>query len=317
MMALPTGIDDIKARLRLPAFAAPMFLISGPDLVIAACKAGMIGAFPTLNARPVAALEEWLVRIKSELVTAEQANPGRIAPWAANLIVHRSNARFADDLALVRKYEAPIVISALGSPTPIIDAIHDYGGLVFADVNSLTYARKAVDAGADGLVLVAAGAGGHTGFSTPFSLIPAVREFFDGPIVCGGGIVDGAGIRAMQTLGADFAYVGTRFIATDESLASPEYKQMLVDATISDIVTSPHFTGVPANYLMPSIANAGVDPAVLGTANPQINFDTEKKRDKVWKDIWAAGQGVGAIHSVQSVQSLVAELAAGYAASPN
>ncbi|MDH3977186.1 MAG: nitronate monooxygenase [Gammaproteobacteria bacterium] len=305
-------VANIKARLSIPAFAAPMFLVSNPALVIEACKAGVIGSFPTLNARPVSALEEWLQQITTELAEAELSNPGNIAPWAANLIVHKSNDRFQEDLDLVIKYKAPIVISALGSPARIIDDIHGYGGLVFADVNSVEFAKKAAAAGADGLILIASGAGGHTGFTTPFSLVPAVRKFFDGPIVCGGGIGDGAGIKAMEILGADFAYIGTRFIATTESLASDEYKQMLVDAHINDIVTSPYFTGVPANYLKVSIEKAGIDLDELLKANSEINFDNADKRSKAWKDIWSAGQAVGVIDEVQSTADLINELKSGY-----
>jgi nitronate monooxygenase len=305
-------VAAIRQRLALPVFAAPMFLISGPELVIAACRAGVVGAFPTLNARPVEVLEEWLVRIRRELGDAERENPGRIAPWAANLIVHRSNKRFGPDLDLVVRYEAPIVISALGSPKTVIREIHSYGGLVFADVSTVEHARKAVDAGADGLVLVAAGAGGHTGFVTPFAFVPAVREFFAGPLVVGGGIVNGAGVRALETLGADFAYVGTRFIATREAVSSNEYRQLLVASASGDIVCTPYFTGIPANYLKRSIENAGIDPRELAKPNPVVNIDDPEKRGKAWKDIWSAGQGVGAIKSVQTVAELVAELTTGY-----
>lgn len=303
--------ENIRTRLSIPAFAAPMFLVSSPELVIEACKAGVIGSFPTLNARPIAELEKWLEQITTELAAAETAAPGKVAPWAANLIVHPSNDRFQEDLDLVKQFKAPIVISALGNPGRIVDDIHEYGGLVFADVNSVDFAKKAAAAGADGLILIASGAGGHTGFTTPFAMIPAVRKFFDGPIICGGGISDGAGIKAMEMLGADFAYIGTRFIATHESLASDEYKQMLIDAGINDIVLSPYFTGVPANYLKVSVEKAGINPDELANASPEINFDNEEKR-KAWKDIWSAGQGVAAIDKVQSVAELVAELQSGY-----
>ncbi len=305
-------IATLKDRLSLPVIVAPMFLISGPDLVIAACRAGLVGAFPTLNARPLDVLEDWMQRITRELAEAEAAQPGRVAPWAANLIVHRSNPRFAEDLDLVVKYRAPIVISALGSPAAVVEAVHSYGGLVLADVNTVEYAKKAVSAGADGLVLVAAGAGGHTGEMTGFSFVPAVRQFFGGPLVLGGGITEGRGVRAAEVLGADLAYMGTRFIAARESLASDAYRDMLIRATIKDIVCSPYFTGVKANYLLPSILAAGIDPAVLTTANPQVNFDNSEKRSKVWKDIWSAGQGVDAITEVRSVAELVEELRTDY-----
>lgn len=311
-MSKPSVADRvaaIKARLAVPAFQAPMFLVSGPDLVIAACKAGVIGSFPTMNARPIAVLEEWFETITTELAAAEKETPGKVAPWAANLIVHRTFERFDEDFALVLKYKPEIVITALGSPKRVTEQVHDYGGLVFADVNSVTYAKKAVDAGADGLVLVASGAGGHTGFVTGFSFVPAVRSFFDGPIILGGGIVDGPGIRAAEVLGADFAYLGTRFIPAAESMANDKYKQMLVDCTEEDIILTAHFTGVPANYLRPSIENAGLDPEKLGVREEK-KFDSrgEDSEAKAWRDIFSAGQGLRSIDRVQPVSDLVAQL---------
>jgi len=307
-------VARIKSRLALPAVAAPMFLVSGPDLVIAACQAGVIGAFPTLNARPLEELERWFERITAELKAFEAAG-GRPAPWAANLIVHRSNPRAEDDLKMTLRYQPEIVITALGTPAAVVDAVHAYGGLVFADVNSVFYARKAVGAGADGLVLVASGAGGHTGTLTPFAFVPAVREFFAGPIVLGGGIADGRGVRAAEVLGADFAYLGTRFIATAESRAKDEYKQMLIDSSEEDIILSAHFTGVPAHYLRPSIVKAGLDPDALGVrAEKKFDHRERTEETKAWRDIWAAGQGVRAIKSVQTVAELVKDLAAGYRA---
>jgi nitronate monooxygenase len=308
-------IADIKSRMALPVIAAPMFLVSGPDLVIACCTAGVIGAFPTLNARPIAVLEQWFRRIVAEL-DAVKAAGGRPAPWAANLIVHRSNPRADEDLAMTVKYRPEIVITALGTPRHVIEAVHGYGGLVFADVNSVRYAEKAAAAGADGLVLVAAGAGGHTGQITPFSFVPAVRAFFKGPIVLGGGIVDGRGVRATEVLGADFAYVGTRFIPTTESIAAAGHKQMIVEATEEDIVCTAHFTGVPANYLRPSIVKAGLDPAQLGV-RAEKKFDSrgaDGAEAKAWRDIWSAGQGVRAVKAVVPAAEVVAELKAGYAA---
>lgn len=303
-------IAEIKSRLALPVIAAPMFLVSGPDLVIAACNAGVVGSFPTMNARPIEELERWMQRI-----TAER-KPGA-APWAANLIVHRSNARFAEDLALVVKYKPEIVITALGSPANVVDAVHSYGGVVFADVNSVTYAKKAAATGVDGLVLVAAGAGGHTGPISPFSFVPAVREFFDGALVVGGGIVDGRGVRAVEVLGADFAYVGTRFIAAAESLAPDAYRQMLIEATEEDIILTAHFTGVPAHYMRASIVAAGLDPAQLGV-RAEKRFDSKIAGSagevKAWRDIWSAGHGARAVKKVITAAELVAELKAGYAA---
>ena len=300
-------IDAIKSGLSLPLISAPMFLVSSPAMVIESAKAGIIGSFPSLNARTVQDLDAWLAQITTGL-----AEENVTTPWAINLIVHRSNKRFGPDLDLTVQYQAPIVISALGSPRTVVDAVHSYGGLVFADVNSVAFARKAADAGADGLILVSAGAGGHTGQMTGFSFVPAVREFFDGPIVLAGGIVDGRGVRAAEALGADFAYMGTRFIATEESLAGDDYRQMLIDGTIDDIILSPYFTGVPANYLLPSVVQAGIDPAELAKPNPKISFDNPDARAKAWKDIWSAGQGLGSIHKVQKIADLVADLKRDY-----
>ena len=307
-------VAQLKARLRLPVFAAPMFLVSGPDLVIEACRAGVIGCFPSLNARPLAALEEWFRRISRTLAEHEEQRSGKTAPWAVNLIVHRSNQRLADDLKLTVQYRAPIVITSLGTPRLVREEVHAYGGLLFCDVNSLFYARKAADAGADGLVLVAAGAGGHTGMLTPFAFLAEVRKFFDGPIVMAGGISSGADVAAAIAMGADFAYVGTRFIAARESLASSAYKQMLVDSGADDLVLTAYFTGVPANYLKQSVVNAGIYPEDLKSANPDIRFDNEEKRARAWRDIWSAGQGVGSVERVQSTAELVAELEEGYRA---
>jgi nitronate monooxygenase len=304
----PNKISALKARLSIPAFAAPMFLISGPDLVIEACKAGIIGAFPTLNARPVEILEQWFQRIKTELAEAEQLNPGKIAPWAANLIVHKSNARFEPDFELICEYQPEIVITSLGSPERAAERVHAYGGLVFADVNSVEFARKAAERGADGLILICAGAGGHTGFMPAAEFIPAVRAFFAGPIVVGGAISTGAEIRSVIELGADFAYMGTRFIATTECQASDAYKQMVVAATADDIVLTPYFTGIPAHFLLPSIRAAGIDPAELQNPPGAISFDADESTVSAWKDIWSAGKGVDRIHSIQPVATLVADL---------
>ena len=307
-------IAAIKRRLAIPAFAAPMFLVSGPDLGIAACKAGVIGSFPTMNARPISALEEWFERITKELAEAEQANPGTTAPWAANIICHSTSKRFNEDFALLQQYKPEIVITALGSPKRVVEKVHGYGGLVFADVNSVAYAKKAVDAGADGLVLVSAGAGGHTGFVTGFAFVPAIRSFFDGPIILGGGIVDGAGIRAAEVLGADFGYLGTRFIATEESLAPESYRDMLVAATEEDVMLTAHFTGVPANYLKTSIIAAGLDPDTL-KARKDKSFEGRHdgpENNKAWRDIWSAGQGVRAVDKIQPAATLIAQLKAEY-----
>ncbi len=293
-------IEQWRARLNLPLVAAPMFLISGPELVLAACQQGVIGSFPTPNARSVGDLDQWLDRITTSLTEKD-------APWAANVVVHRSNTRLDEDLDLVMRYKAPLVITALGSPRAIVERVHDYGGLVFADVNSVAFARKAVEAGVDGLVLVAAGAGGHTGNLTGFSFVPAVREFFDGPVILGGGISDGAGIRAAEVLGADLAYMGTRFIACNESLAAPAYRDMLVTSTVDDLILTRAITGVAANWLKPSIVNAGFDLDTM-EKNPDIDFTDPQSGAKRWAQVWSAGHGVGLIDRTEPVASLVARL---------
>ncbi|MEP0707389.1 NAD(P)H-dependent flavin oxidoreductase [Parvibaculum sp.] len=299
-------IGEWRARLKLPLVAAPMFLISGPDLVLAACREGVIGTFPTPNARTVAELDEWLNRIVSGLGPDD-------APWAANVVVHRSNARLDEDIDLLIRYKAPIVITALGSPRAIVERVHSYGGLVFADVNSVAFARKAVEAGVDGLVLVAAGAGGHTGNMTGFSFVPAVREFFDGPVILGGGITDGAGIRAAEVLGADLAYMGTRFIACEESLAAPAYRDMLIGSTVDDLILTRAITGVAASWLKPSIEKAGYDLDAM-EKNPDIDFTDPQSGAKRWAHVWSAGHGVGTIDRVEKVASLIARLEEEYEA---
>jgi len=311
-------VANIKSRLSVPAFAAPMFIISGPDLTIAACKAGVIGAFPTLNARPVAVLEEWFQRINAELAEAEAVNPGKVAPWAANLIVHKNNRRFEPDFELILKYQPEIVITSLGSPARVADEIHGYGGLVFSDVNSVEFAHKAAERGADGLILIAEGAGGHTGFMPPEQFIAEVREWYDGPIIVGGAISTGQDIRRVIEAGADFAYMGTRFIATAECQAVPDYKQMVVDATAADIVLTPYFTGVPAHFLLPSIRDAGIDPDDLASKKGQLGFSADGEEQEsdlsAWKDIWSAGKGVDRINDIPTAGNLIARLEQEYAA---
>jgi nitronate monooxygenase len=304
-------IAAIKSSLSIPAFAAPMFLISGPDLVIEACKAGVIGSFPTLNARPVEILEQWFQRIKKELSEAEQQNPGKIAPWAANLIVHRKNKRYGPDLELILKYQPDIVITSLGSPEKVATAVHGYGGLVFSDVNSVEFARKAAARGADGLILICEGAGGHTGFMPAEEFVRAVKQFFKGPIIVGGAISTGKDIRRVIDAGADFAYMGTRFIATAECQASDAYKQMVVDSDADDVVLTPYFTGIPAHFLLSSVIDAGIDPEELAKATGEISFgdDTDIK---AWKDIWSAGKGVDRIHDIKPTAELIAELQKDY-----
>jgi nitronate monooxygenase len=303
--------SSLPWRLRLPVFAAPMFLVSGPELVVAACKAGIIGAFPTTNARPIEELDRWLDQITNALDEARQADPkALIAPWCANLITHSSNQRLPQDLALFARYKPPIVVTALGSPKPVIDVVHGYGGLVIADVVNLTLARKAVAAGADGIACISAGAGGHTGHIAPFAFIAAVREFFDGLLVIGGGISDGAGIAGAIAAGADLVYMGTRFISAAESMAVPAYKQMVVDATIDSLVVTDAITGTTASWLKPSLAANGYDPDHL-PAKPERRYGDENNA-KRWRDVWAAGQGVGATKQIEPIAAIVDALDTGY-----
>jgi nitronate monooxygenase len=301
------------AGLRLPVFAAPMFLISGPEMVLAACRAGIVGAFPTPKARPIAQLGAWMQQI-TEGVAAARDELGTVGPWCANLVTHSSNTRLAEDLALVARFKPPVVVTALGSPKPAIEVVHSYGGLVFADVTSIGLARKAVAAGADGLACVSAGAGGHTGSLSPFAFVSAVREFFDGHIVVGGGISDGWGVAGAMAAGADFVYMGTRFIPSAESLAPAAYKQMIVDGTVDDLVVSAGITGTPASWLKPSLRANGLDPDNLPDA-PGRQYDSNQgTAGKKWADVWAAGQGLGAVHAVEPVATIVERLAGEYAA---
>lgn len=300
-MSLPAHIAE---RLRLPAIAAPMFLVSGVDMVLAACKAGIIGSFPGNNARSLDELDQWLATINATL-------PAHAPPWAMNIMVHRSYARWEEELELVLKHRPPIVITALGSPATVVDAIHGYGGLVFADVNSLTFAHKAAATGVDGLILVASGAGGHTGPISGFAFAPAVREWFEGTLVLGGGIGSGRAVRAAQVLGADLAYLGTRLIACEESLAVPGYKQMLVEATAEDIVTSAALTGMPANWLKASLLAAGYDTEGL-KAKAEINLGRPEDAAKRWRDVWSAGHGAGEVKAIEPLGAIVSEMVADY-----
>jgi nitronate monooxygenase len=304
-MALPV---NLTRNLVLPAIAAPMFLVSGPEMVIAACCSGIIGSFPAPNARTSSDLDEWTSRIVDELAGQPLA-----APWAINLVVHPSNDRLGEDLACAVRHRAPLVITALGSPARVVDAVHGYGGLVFADVNSVSFARKAAVAGVDGLVLVAAGAGGHTGATSGFALVEEVRQFWDGPLVLGGAISTGQAIRAAEVLGADLAYLGTSLIACAESLAAPGYKDMVVAAGAEDIVPSKGITGVTANWLRQSLIAAGYDPARM-PEDKKPNFENAQDDAKAWKNVWSAGQGVGAVREVEPLAAIVARLRQEYAA---
>lgn len=307
------SIKPIPFPLRLPVFAAPMFLISGPDLVLAACKAGIIGAFPTPNARPIAQLDAWMRQITEGLAQARDTQgAASVGPWCANLVTHSSNTRLPEDLELIARYRPPVVVTALGSPKPAIKVVQAYGGLVFADVTSIALAKKAVAAGADGLACISSGAGGHTGSISPFAFISAVREFFDGYIIVGGGISDGWGVAGAVAAGADFVYMGTRFIPVTESMAQPEYKQMLVDASVEDLIVSSGITGTPASWLKPSLRANGLDPDNMPSA-PSRNYDSNQSiAAKKWKDVWAAGQGVGAVKKVEPVADVVDRLASEY-----
>ena len=301
-MPLPT----VFSRLRLPVISSPMFIVSNPDLVIAQCRAGIVGSFPALNARPGPVLEEWLQRLTTELGEHD-------APFAVNQIVHRSNDRLMHDVELCVKYRVPIVITSLGAREEVNEAIHSYGGIVLHDVINDVFAHKAIAKGADGLIAVAAGAGGHAGTTSPFALIGEIRSWFDGPLVLSGAIATGSAVLAAQAMGADFAYIGSAFIATEEANAAPEYKQMLVDSAASDIIYTNLITGVHGNYLRPSLVAAGLDPDNLPTSDAsKMNFGTG--RTKAWKDIWGSGQGIGAVKDVVPAAELVARLGREYAA---
>jgi nitronate monooxygenase len=305
-MALPPLFNT----LRLPAVGAPQFIISNPDLVIAQCKAGIVGAFPALNARPQPLLDDWLHRIKDELAAYNEANPNApAAPYAVNQIVHKSNERLEADVETVVKHKVPIVITSLGARPEVNEAVHSYGGIVLHDIINITFAKKALEKGADGLIAVAAGAGGHAGALSPIALVHEIRQFFDGPLLLSGAIASGRGILAAQAMGADLAYMGSAFIATTEANAPQAYKQMVVDSTAGDIVYSNLFTGVLGNYLKHSIVNAGLDPDNLAQSDPsKMKFGESGSKAKAWKDIWGAGQGVGAVHDIVPTADLVARL---------
>lgn len=306
-MALP---DLFKGRLALPVICAPMFLVSSPRLVINACKNGIVGSFPALNTRPQSLLDDWLSEISCELERYARANPEKpVAPFAVNQVVHPSNSRLAADRALVKKRQVPLVITSQGDPTDIVREVHEWGGLVFHDVIYAAHARKAIAAGVDGLILVTAGAGGHGGTTNPIALVREIRTFWDGPLALAGAINDGFGIRAAEVLGADMAYMGTRFIATEEAEVDPDYKQMLVESGLRDVIYTDAFTGVHCNYLLPSIARAGID---LAQFKAKSEVDLDLGDSNAWKDIWSAGHGVAGIEEVVSLENLVRQLTAEY-----
>jgi nitronate monooxygenase len=305
----------LKDGLRLPVVGSPLFIISHPELTLAQCKAGVIGAFPALNARPESQLDEWLAQVTEELAAHNAAHPGRpAAPFAVNQIVHTSNRRLEHDLTMCVKYKVPIVISSLGAVPEVNDAVHSYGGIVLHDVINNRHANSAIRKGADGLIAVATGAGGHAGTLSPFALVQEIREWFDGPLLLAGAIATGGGILAAQAMGADMAYIGSPFIATREARAAEAYKEMIVASNAADIVYSNYFTGVNGNYLKGSISAMGMDPDALPVADAtKMDFDAAVSGPKAWKEIWGAGQGVGAVKSIGSVEELVSRMEREYA----
>ncbi|URI08874.1 nitronate monooxygenase family protein [Aquincola tertiaricarbonis] len=309
-MALP----PVLSNLPLPIIGSPLFIISNPKLVIEQCKAGVVGSMPALNARPASQLEDWLAEITETLAAHDRAHPeAKAAPFAINQIVHKSNDRLEHDMAVCAKYKVPIVITSLGARTDVNEAVHAWGGVVLHDIINNTFARKAIEKGADGLIAVAAGAGGHAGVKSPFALIQEIRDWFDGPVALSGAIANGGAVLAAQAMGADFAYIGSAFIATEEARATPEYKQAIVDGGSDDIVYSNLFTGVHGNYLRRSIVNAGLDPDNLPVSDPsKMSFGDGAK--KAWKDIWGSGQGIGAVREVLPARELVARLKREYEA---
>ncbi|WP_434729783.1 NAD(P)H-dependent flavin oxidoreductase [Rhizobium binae] len=312
-MALPPILKD---KLRLPVIGSPLFIISHPALTLAQCKAGVVGAFPALNARPESQLDEWLAEITEELARHDAAHPERpAAPFAVNQIVHMSNKRLEHDLSLCVKYKVPVVISSLGAVPEVNAAVHSYGGIVLHDIINNRHAHSAIRKGADGLIAVAAGAGGHAGTLSPFALVQEIREWFDGPLLLAGAIATGGAILAAQAMGADMAYIGSPFIATQEARAADAYKQAIVEGAAADIVYSNYFTGVHGNYLKPSIIAAGMDPDNLPVADPsKMDFEQATGGAKAWKDIWGSGQGIGAVKAVEPVADLVDRLEAEYKA---
>jgi nitronate monooxygenase len=309
------SIAEIKAKMRLPVIGAPMFIVSTPKLVIAQCRAGVVGSFPALNARPAEALDEWLIEIKEALKRHEDEHPDRpTAPYAVNQIVHRTNERLMHDVEACVRHQVPIVITSLGAREEVYQAIHSYGGVVLHDVINNTFAKKAIEKGADGLICVAAGAGGHAGVQSPFALVQEIREWFDGPLALSGCIARGQSVLAAEAMGADFGYIGSAFIATEEANADAAYKQGIVDGYADDIVYTNYFSGVHGNYLKPSIRNSGLDPDNLPVSDPS-KMDFKSGGDnakKVWKDIWGCGQGIGAVKEITTTAAFVDRLAREY-----
>ncbi|MFV0383140.1 NAD(P)H-dependent flavin oxidoreductase [Paracoccus sp. (in: a-proteobacteria)] len=305
-------LDMIRSRMRIPLIGAPLFIVSYPELVAAQCKAGIIGSFPALNARPESELKNWIETLQEDLAKWDRDNPDRpSAPFAVNQIVHRSNERLDHDMGVCVDYKVPVIISSLGARREVNEAIHGYGGIVLHDVINNRFAHSAIDKGADGLIAVAAGAGGHAGMQSPFALIQEIREWFDGPLALSGAIANGRSLLAAQALGADFGYAGTLFIATQEAHASPEYKAAITEHSAEDIIYSNYFTGVHGNYLKPSIEAAGIDPSVLQSGDPEklkVLQHRSVGTNKAWKDIWGCGQGIGILHDVPTVAAVVDRL---------
>jgi nitronate monooxygenase len=312
------SLPEVLRGLRVPVIGSPMYIVSQPELVIAQCKAGIVGSFPALNARPAEQLELWLERITSELAAHRKAHPGaKVGPFAVNQIVHKSNNRLEHDLAMCVKYKVPVVITSLGAREDVNQAVHAYGGIVLHDVINVTFAKKALEKGADGLIAVCAGAGGHAGTISPFALVQEIRAFFDGPLILSGAIANGRSVLAAQAMGADLAYIGSAFIATEEANATADYKNMIVSSSAADIVYTNAFSGVHGNYLLPSIVRAGLDPAALPASDPtKMDFgarDQAGHSAKAWRDIWGSGQGIGAVREVTSAGAFVDRLAREYA----
>ncbi|MGL4576181.1 MAG: NAD(P)H-dependent flavin oxidoreductase [Burkholderiaceae bacterium] len=306
----------LSGRLSVPVIGAPLFIISNPKMVIALCKAGVVGSFPALNARPASQLDEWLHEITETLDAYNKANPDKpAAPFAVNQIVHKSNDRLEHDMEMTVKYKVPIVITSLGAREDVNQAVHSYGGYTLHDIINDRFARKAVEKGADGVIAVAAGAGGHAGMLSPFALVQEIRQWFDGPLLLSGSIATGSAVLAAQAMGADYGYIGSAFIATEEARCSQEYKQAIVDGKADDIVYTNLFTGVHGNYLKPSIINAGLDPDNLPESDPtKMNFGGGESAKKAWKDIWGCGQGIGAVDRVSTCGERVAQIAEQYKA---
>ncbi|NLY65078.1 MAG: nitronate monooxygenase [Alcaligenaceae bacterium] len=307
-------VEKLHQQMTLPVICSPMFIVSSPELVIEQCKSGIIGSMPALNARPSSLLDDWLAQIGETLAEVRAKEPGRkVAPYAINQIIHSSNDRLDQDMQTCEKHKVPMIITSLRAPDDVVKHVHKWGGLVFHDVTTIRHAEKALEAGVDGLILVASGAGGHAGKLSPFAILPEVRKFYDGPIALSGSITNGDSILAARALGADFAYIGTRFIASHEANADERYKKMIVESSAKDILYTPFFTGIPGNYLTPSIIASGLNPENL-TEEEKLATNFGSTRVKPWKDIWGAGQGVGSIDSIDSTANIVKKMQQEYAA---